>query len=59
MPLSPRVSNAFITHKLLRKENVSILALPLIIMLAACVIKYVGHCHSGKRFLLYGNIFQE
>ena len=39
----------------LKKINASVLALPLlliIIMLAACVIKCVGYCQSGKSFLL-------
>ena len=44
MPPSSRI-------KFWKKENASVLALPLIIMLAVCVIKYVGYCQSGKGFL--------
>lgn len=37
----------------------SVLALLVNIMLVACVIRYVGYCQSGKRHLLYDDIFQE
>ena len=57
MPLSHRVSKSF--HCPESKGNASFLAQPLVILLTASVIKYVGYCQSGKRFLLYGNIFQE
>ena len=62
MPKSTSVSNASITqdHKLLRKENASVLALPLNIMLVACnEICRLLLVRLGKGFLLYGNIISE
>ena len=52
MPPSLRISNAFITQDQTLKKRKCFSSSP-----AACVIKYVGYCQSGKGFLFCMGIY--